>query len=397
MSIFGTFRCALILGAAAALLAGCGGSQPLLSTQPQGFASPQSLPQRGFRVLHNFCSSGDGTNPAAPLIEVNGTFYGTTAKGGAYGYGTVFSITTSDQETVLHSFGGAGDGAQPEAALLDVNGTLYGTTSQGGAAHNAGTVFSITPSGTEQVLHSFDYAGTGGAAPVASLIDVDGTLYGTTSAGGHGSGTVFSITTDGQYNVLHAFGRGHDGISPEAGLLYIKGRLFGTTTYGGAYGSGTVFSVSKGGKEQVLHSFYVGYGGDGALPTAGLIEANGMLYGTTSEAGVSYSNTGTIFSITTDGSENVIHTFKGSDGSHPVSALTNVNGELYGTTSQGGLHDVGTIFKISKDRNYIVLHNFGNGSGDSPYASLLEVGRTLYGTTYGVVENHVGNVFSFTP
>ncbi|MGA8326822.1 MAG: choice-of-anchor tandem repeat GloVer-containing protein, partial [Candidatus Cybelea sp.] len=58
--------------------------------------------------------------------------------------GTVFSVTTSGTETVLHSFGGSGDGAHPDASLLNVNGTLYGTTG-GGGAHGDGTVFSLLP------------------------------------------------------------------------------------------------------------------------------------------------------------------------------------------------------------------------------------------------------------
>jgi uncharacterized repeat protein (TIGR03803 family) len=45
---------------------------------------------------------------------------------------------------VLHNFGSRGDGAYPGAALLDVNGTLYGTTVNGGT-NDGGTVFSIKP------------------------------------------------------------------------------------------------------------------------------------------------------------------------------------------------------------------------------------------------------------
>ncbi len=377
------------------MLVACSGSQPPLSASTGGLTPQPSLVREAYHILHEFGSAGDGTNPSAGLIDVEGTLYGTTAKGGTNGYGTVFSLTTSGAETVLHSFGGSGDGAQPVAALLDVNGTLYGTTSAGGATHNAGTVFSITPDGTEKVLHSFDFAGNGGAAPVAGLIDVDGTLYGTTSAGGSGSGTVFGITTDGEYTMLHQFGKGHDGISPEAALLDVRGTLYGTTKYGGVYGSGTVFSISKTGKEQVLHSFY-NY--DGALPTAALIQVKGTLYGTTTQ-GANYdgSGSGTVFSITTGGTENVVHTFGGSDGRHPVAGLKNINGVLYGTTSQGGANDAGTVFKISTDRNEIVLHSFGNRSGDTPYAGLVAVGGRLYGTTFGVVKNHVGNAFSLAP
>jgi uncharacterized repeat protein (TIGR03803 family) len=94
---------------------------------------------------------------------------------------------------VLHSFRGYPDGAHPWAGLLNVNGTLYGTT-YGGGAHHRGTVFAIPTSGKETVLYSFGYR-PGGANPKAALIDVNGTLYGTTSRGGaDGQGTVFSLT-----------------------------------------------------------------------------------------------------------------------------------------------------------------------------------------------------------
>ena len=141
----------------AALLAGCGGSQPPLSLSPGGLTPQQSLGRWAYHILHPFGrSAGDGVNSSADLIDVQGTLYGTTVGGGSYGGGTVFSITTSGEETVLHSFGGSGDGANPSARLLNVNGTLYGTTAQGGANYG-GTVFSMSLDGTEKVLHSFDY------------------------------------------------------------------------------------------------------------------------------------------------------------------------------------------------------------------------------------------------
>jgi uncharacterized repeat protein (TIGR03803 family) len=76
---------------------------------------------------------------------MNGTLYGTTSMGGAHGEGTIFSMTLSGNEKMLYSFGSSNsDGLHPYASLIDVNGTLYGTTSGGGAYGN-GTVFALTP------------------------------------------------------------------------------------------------------------------------------------------------------------------------------------------------------------------------------------------------------------
>jgi uncharacterized repeat protein (TIGR03803 family) len=255
-------------------------------------------------VLQTFGGSG-GENPAAPLLNVNGTFYGTTAHGGANNDGTAFAITPSGTETVIHSFGGLGDGIEPDAGLLNVKGTLYGTT-YGGGHYSAGTVFSITPSGTETVLYSFGAGGSAdGAYPFASVINVNGTLYGTTAYGGASSrrvGTVFSITPSGTETVLYSFkGSSHrDGAHPWAALIDVKGTLYGTTINGGVGARGTVFSITPSGTETVLHIFKGGPK-DGAYPIAGLLNVNSKLYGTTfgGGSGSCYSEygCGTAFSL----------------------------------------------------------------------------------------------------
>jgi uncharacterized repeat protein (TIGR03803 family) len=402
MSVFATSRYALSLGAAAALLAGCGGSQPPLGLPPQGFASQQSLGSQTYNILHEFGkSAGDGTNPYAALIVVKGTLYGTTLYGGSNNTGTVFSITKTGAETVLHSFGGAGDGATPAAALLDLNGTLYGTTVAGGA-NNSGTVFSITRAGKEKVLYSFPYSGNGGAQPFASLVAVNGTLYGTTYQGGDiscgsgGCGTVFSVTTSGTEKLLYSFGtQTNDGEYPEAGLLDLDGTLYGTTTQGGKYKRGTVFMISSAGKERVLYSFGTNPS-DGTEPSCVLIYAKGALYGTT-QHGPGEIYAGTVFSITKFGRERLVYDFDKGEGSQPIAGLINVKGVLYGTTLMGGVKNVGTVFSLTTSGEETVLHSFSAGSGVNPYAGLVVADGTLYGTTYGSDYQHHGNVFSLTP
>ena len=396
MSIFATSRFALNLGTAAALIAGCGGSQPPVSLSREGVAPQQSLGDQAYRILHEFGrSAGDGTNPYAGLIDVKGTLYGTTLNGGSNNSGTVFAITKTGEETVLHSFAGSefsssSDGAQPAAGLIDVNGTLYGTTYAGGAhlcgGVTCGTVFSITTSGTEKVLHSFDYSATDGALPYAGLIDVNGALYGTTlqggahQCGGLTCGTVFSITTSGTEKVLYSFGKeARDGVYPEAALLDVGGTLYGTTSQGGTYGRGTVFIISTAGKERVLYSFGASGYHDGTDPSSALIDAGGTLYGTTEKGGDGAS--GTVFSITKFGRQNLIYSFNGDDGSQPVAGLIDVKGLLYGTTFMGGVKNVGTVFSVTKSGGEKVLHSFRAGSGENPFAGLVEVGGTLYGTT----------------
>jgi uncharacterized repeat protein (TIGR03803 family) len=207
-------------------------------------------------VLYNFGATGtDGNSPEAGLIEgTDGNFYGTTTLGGSHGLGTVFKITPAGVETVLYSFGATStDAAEPVAGLiLGTDGNFYGTTQAGGAHQGLGTVFKITPAGVETVLYSFGATSTDGAIPVAGLLlGVDGNFYGTTSAGGVNgvvavtSGTVFKVSPTGVETVLHSFGTGTDGAEPEGALIQdADGNLYGTTFLGGATDNGTVFKIA---------------------------------------------------------------------------------------------------------------------------------------------------------
>lgn len=211
-------------------------------------------------------------------------------------------------------------------------------------------MFSITTSGTYQVLYSFAGSPNDGQYPYSSLINVNGVLYGTTASGGaHNAGTVFGVTTAGSEGVVYSFGsREGDGDGPYGPLVNVNGVLYGTTNQNATYkGStndyGTVFKVTLSGAERVLYRFTGG--SDGALPFAGLTNVNGTLYGTTSSGGT--SGLGTVFSITKSGTESVVYSFAGDpDGSLPYSGLTNVNGVLYGTTNQGGTSNNGAVFSI---------------------------------------------------
>src|SRR5579871_5057317 len=283
---------ALSLGAATGILGGCGASQPPIgaqsATQQVSALSPRSA-GTSYKVVYSFGAAPDGNRPVASLIDVGGTLYGTTKYGGngyncrpSGGCGTVFSLTTGGTERVLYSFGSqyrGEDGMYPLANLSEVHGALYGTTVEGGGGW--GVVFTVTAGGTEKVVHSF----LGDLDPAAGLIDVGGTLYGTTEYGGDTNGlthgAVFSISSGG-YKELYHFGNARDGERPAASVIEVDGMLYGTTLYGGAYRrkGGTVFGLTTGGTENVLHSF--GNGEDGRELPAALTNVRGTFYGTTS-------------------------------------------------------------------------------------------------------------------
>jgi len=357
-------------------------------------------------VVYSFKGAPDGQYPGAGLVDVGGVLFGTTQAGGAYGPGTVFSVTKAGAETVLHSFAAGGsDGWLPLAGLTYLKGLLFGTTQWGGvngfAGYGYGTVFSITRAGVESIVYPFE-AGNDGEQPYAGLVNVGGTLYGTTYGGGaYGNGTVFSVTPAGVETVIHSFagntsGAG-DGAEPQAGLVNIHGTLYGTTLTGGSGNEaegGTVFSITPSGSETVLHSFQGG--ADGLAPASGLVDVGGRLYGTTGGGGA--HNDGTVYSITTSGVEHVLHSFgSGTDYGSP-SGLVNVGGTLYGTTSGGGAYYSGTVFSMTKGGSETVLYTFTGGQdGKFPIAGLVDVGGVLYGTTSEGGSHMDGTVFSVTP
>lgn len=300
------------------------------------------------KVIYTFPSGGAANAPYAPLISVNGALYGTTIAGGPANCGSVFRVTPAGAEKTLHNFKNNADGCTPVAPLLDVKGILYGTTRDGGAESD-GTVFKITTAGSEKLLYAFKgsrYNDAGTAT--AGLTDVKNVLYGTTDGGGtKQDGTVYRVTLSGSEKVLHIF-NGSDGNSPLSRLLAVNGTLYGTTSTGGSKNLGTVFSVSTSGALKVLHSFRGGT--DGATPPfGGLVDVKGTLYGVTSIGGK--KNAGTIFKITLAGKESVVYSFgssgSGSDGANPSGTLTIVGSRLFGTTSAGGVNGKGTVYTIS--------------------------------------------------
>jgi uncharacterized repeat protein (TIGR03803 family) len=207
-------------------------------------------PQGAETVLYGFGAySGDGEHPHATVFQdAAGNLYGTTKDGGAHSHGTVYELTLAGVETVLYSFGAySGDGELPHSVLIqDGSGNFYGTTREGGATGD-GTVFELTATGEEKILWNFEGPPSDGQDPRAGLVmDKAGNLYGTTFAGGASKyGTVFELTPTGQETILHSFAdTASDGGNPQSGLLLdAAGNLYGDTYYGGASSCGTVFKV----------------------------------------------------------------------------------------------------------------------------------------------------------
>jgi uncharacterized repeat protein (TIGR03803 family) len=407
-------------------------------------------------VLYIFIGGADGGSPHAGLIRVGNTFYGTTAVGGAtrtracpIGCGTIFRLDppapgqTQWNETVLWSFSGGRDGAVPAAGLIAIGGSLFGTTRQGGAS-DTGTVFRLSPPAagqtqwTETVLWSFAAASNpsdGGPAggPDAGLVaDADGSLYGTTEQGGaSGAGIVFKLTpppagrTQWSGTTLWSFSDGSDGGHPRAGLLKIGAALFGTTAGGGLSGGGTVFRLTPPlpGKTQweetVLWSF--SRAAEGGAPGFGLVKIGGAYYGVNPVGGARNPGCpigcGMVFRLTPPGgtrTQNAPVEAGRSSAAAPAqpetaffaaspdaAVIADDTGTLFGTTGQGIAPEAGTLFRLTPSARpdapwtEATLWSFAQGNAADEAAaspSAKPPAPRLFGTNRDRVESPGGGV-----
>jgi len=224
--------------------------------------------------------------PAGALTYAAGTLFGSTVSGGPNGVGTVYSLTPAGVETTLWGFSDRVGGFYPNGGLVYDAGMLYGTTAGFVDSSIGNSVFAVdVATKAETLLYGFTGA-SDGAYPAGGLVRVGGSLWGTTHDGGSSyCGTVYKIdiATHAE-TIVHNFTCQADGGYPPAGLVNVSGTLYGSS-------NGTLFSVSPvSGAFATVYKFTGG--SDGAEPSSQLINSAGTLYGTTSEGGRGY---GTVF------------------------------------------------------------------------------------------------------
>ena len=316
--------------------------------------------------LYNFTGRNDGAAPEGALtIGPDQALYGTAAAQGADLHGTVFklqppvtfcrAITCAWNITVLYTFRGDMDGSVPNGnVVFDAAGNMYGTTTYGGQ-YNYGTIWKLTSSGgswTESVLYSFD--GPHGSYPLSgAVLDNAGNLYGTTSTGGaDGWGGVWELTNSGSgwsLQNLYSLTNQSDGRSLAGGVVFDSaGNLYASAQHGGQNSGGTVFRLSpaSGGWNFSLLYSLSGSAGPASSLT---LDTSGNLYGTTYQDGS--NQLGNVFQLSPSNGSWIyadLHDFSDSDGEHPLgSVVLDANGNIFGTTSQGGSGLDGVIFKIA--------------------------------------------------
>jgi uncharacterized repeat protein (TIGR03803 family) len=362
--------------------------------------TPVTAPGFGLIANASFTGGTSVENPYSGLVYFSGSYYGTSFNGGSSGGGCTYLVTPAGAVTRRHSFTGSTDGAFPVAALcLGKDNNLYGVSYEYGT-YSDGSLWKELPSSTT-ITALVQFNGDNGSEPVSGVMQAaDYNLYGACNVGGtYGYGTIFRCATNAAAVTNLISFNGTDGAYPSPILVQgTDGYLYGTAENGGIYasGAGTIFRISTSGVFTVLHNF--NGTNDGAVPIAGLVQAvDGNFYGTTLQGGT--YNQGTVFEITPSGAFTTLYSFTGgTDGAEPWGGLVQAtNGNLYGTTQQGGTYGDGTVFQIAPTGPLTTIAQFDGYQGATPEGNLVQgPDGNLYSATFGGGQGGNGAFFSIT-
>jgi uncharacterized repeat protein (TIGR03803 family) len=274
---------------------------------------------------------------------------------------------------------------------------------------------------TFTVLHSFAPQGDGYEPQSGLIMDARGNLYGTTFKGGQNyddGGVAYKVShAQGGWvsNLLTEFNPGQNGYAPQARLTFgpNSATIYGTTEFGGndgcsGYGCGTVFELTPrttpppgepGFDERT--TIYRFSGPDGNWPLGEVIfDPNGNIFGTTPDGGT--HDGGTVFELARVGTQwrhSVLYNFTGfADGAQPLAGLImDSAGNLYGTTSGAGPAGGGTVFELSPVAggwNFQVIYALSEQQRYAPQGGVvLDAAGNVYATTSGGGQYFQGSVF----
>jgi uncharacterized repeat protein (TIGR03803 family) len=342
---------------------------------------------------------------ASPQVRFpNGTFYGTFfgAFNGATDHGSVFKLAPDGSLTTLYQFqASTPDEANPIVLIGGADGNLYGATAPRAVGDVNGMIFRLTPSGTFTPLYRFqDGKGT---HAITLTQGADGNLYGTAagdSSGGffnhpatmHNPGIFFRLTPAGVFTVLYTFTGGADGSFPNSLTQGADGNFYGSTLCGpespanSFSGYGTIFKITPAGVLTTLHAFTGA--SDGGNPGKVIEGGDGNLYGI-----ATYPTIGTIFKVTPAGLRSTLYVFQGINGTGSAGLTRSSDGNVYGTTADGGLPQFGSIFRIDP-AGLVTSYIFGGSTTAGRPGKLFEgENHNLYGAADIGGASNKGTIF----
>lgn len=173
---------------------------------------------------------------------------------------------------------------------------------------------------------------------------------------------------------------------------------------GGANGVGVGYEVSHASsawKQTVLYTFQGK--SDGQNPVGGVvIDPDGNLFGTTFDGGD--NGGGTVYELSPSDTGWKFTTIYGFRGGYagPYNKLTLANGSLYGSTEAEGKHGFGSVFKLARENGkwiFTDLHDFtGGGGGAASYGSVaVDSQGNVFGATNEGGKWNRGLIFEITP
>lgn len=345
---------------------------------------------------------------AFPQVRLsNGTFYGTFFGGfnGNPDRGSVFKLGPDGSLTTLYQFQATTpdtqDKANPTILIGAADGDLYGATAPKAVGDLNGMIFRLTPSGIFTPLYRFQ---DGKGTHATSLIQAaDGNFYGTAagdSSGGffnhppamHNPGIFFRLTPAGVFTTLYSFSGGADGSLPNAVTQGQDGNFYGSTQYGPESppnvftGFGKIFKITPAGAQTILYTFTGG--SDGGHPGKVIQGGDGNLYGI-----ATYPTIATVFKVTPAGVRNTLYRFEGNNGSGPSQLIPSTDGNVYGTTQNGGIPQAGSIFGINPAGQVTTYIFDGAATGGQPSQVFEGEEHNLYGASeVGGASDH-GTIF----
>ncbi|WP_282038202.1 choice-of-anchor tandem repeat GloVer-containing protein [Saccharicrinis aurantiacus] len=337
---------------------------------------------QNFQKLFDF-ESATGGNPTAGLTLANdGQLYGFTttngqiaSTGATMAFGTFYKFDPlTNIVTVVKYIDDKSDIGQEisHSPTNGADGLLYFTSAILELDSREGVLSSYDPStATISVLDTFTtYYGQ----PKSKLLEAsDGNLYITTNNGAEfGNGAV--VKYDKALNSLVRLHSSPGGVGNYNNALNnplfeaSNGWVYGASQGGGSFNIGTVFMIAKDGtgywQIDVMSS---GISDEGYYPEGGFIEQNGILYSSTPQEEVVDVNSGTLYTVNTDGDQpSFIYTLD-LEGARPKGTFTkSSNGRFY-LTCEGGMLNSGSIIEYNPLNGHVTQrHLFSTNDGIKP-------------------------------